>query len=187
MNKINKDHSIALVFFLLTILVIYTAMTNISFFDWAFDRHYNQWSWHIRPIFLIPFCFFAYKRRWSGISISIFCLITSMFWFDKPDIVDKQIVEFLQFEKEWLQSSWNYEKVIAVVSIPVSLFLLALAFWKRSILVGLGIMVLIAAGKVIWSIQNAGQSGKSIIIPAIFGLIICTLLVYFGFKKLEKK
>jgi len=187
MKSITKDHIIATLFLVLTLLFIAAAMTNNSFFNWAFERHYNQWSWYLRPVFLIPFCHMAYKQFLSGMSISLFCLFTSMFWFDKPDFVDKQIVEFLQFEKEWLQSSWNYEKVIFVISIPVSLFLLALAFWKRIILIGLGVLVLIAVGKVIWSIQNAGQSGKSIIMPAIFGLIICTLPIYFGFKKLEKK
>ena len=52
---------------------------------------------------------------------------------------------------------------------------------------GLGVVVLMATGKIIWSIQNAGESGKAIIIPAIFGLIICCGLIFYGFKRLEKR
>jgi FtsH-binding integral membrane protein len=52
---------------------------------------------------------------------------------------------------------------------------------------GLGAVVLMATGKIIWSIQNAGESGKSIIIPAILGLIICSGLVFYGNKRLERK
>jgi len=92
-----------------------------------------------------------------------------MFWFNKPDVVDEQVVEFLQFEKEWLQGEWGYKKGLQVLTIPFSIFLLGAAFWQRSLLGGLGVVLLIAIGKVIWSLQNAGESGKSIIIPAVFG------------------
>jgi hypothetical protein len=51
----------------------------------------------------------------------------------------------------------------------------------------LGVVALMATGKILWSIYNAGESGKSIIIPAIVGLIICIGLIYFGFKRIEKK
>lgn len=66
-------------------------------------------------------------------------------------------------------------------------FALGLAFWKRSLLIGLGVVVLMATGKIVWSIQNAGESGKSIIVPAILGLVICSGLIFYGFKRLEIK
>lgn len=62
-----------------------------------------------------------------------------------------------------------------------------LAFWKRSLWMGLAVVVLMATGKIIWSIQNAVNSGKSILIPAIIGLALCTAFIYYGFKRLEKK
>lgn len=71
-KKFSSDNIIAAVFITLTILFVFTAMTNQIFFNWIFDRHHNQWSWYIRPVFLIPFCFFAYKHNWSGISITVF-------------------------------------------------------------------------------------------------------------------
>lgn len=184
---INKDKIIALLFLALTITFIVVSMTNEAFFEWVFDRHHNQWSWYLRPIFLIPFCYFAYKQSWSGISITIFCLFTSMFWFNKPAIVSEDVIEFLQYEKEWLYGTWNYKKVLMMTTIPISFIALGLAFWKRSLLMGLGVIVLMATGKIIWSIYNAGEAGKSIIIPAVIGLLLCCGLIFYGFKKLEKK
>ena len=187
MKNLNKDHSVAIFFALLTVLFIVMFMTNKTFFDWAFERHHNQLSWYIRPIFLIPFCFFAYKHSWSGISITIFALFTSMFWFSKPEIVSENIIEFLQFEKEYLYGEWNTMKIIMALTIPISFLALGLSFWKRSLLMGLGVVILMSTGKIIWSIQNAGESGKSILIPAVIGVLICCTLIYFGFKRMEKK
>lgn len=72
-----------------------------------------------------------------------------------------------------------------IITVPVSFFALGLVCWKRSLLMGLGVVVLMATGKIVWSIQNAGESGKSVIIPAILGLLICRWLIFYGFKKLE--
>ncbi len=180
------DISIALIFGLLTILFIVTAMTSETFLNWVFERHQNQLSWFIRPVFLIPFCFFAYKRSWAGISITIFCLFTSMFWFNKPEIISEEVKAFLQFEIDWLGGEWNIQKWLLSLTVPLSFFALGLAFWKRSLLMGLGVVVLMATGKIIWSIQNAGEAGKSILVPAVVGLFVCTGLIYFGFRRLEK-
>jgi len=155
MELINQDKQIAIVFFALTILFLVISMTNQPFFDWVFDRHHNQWSWYIRPIFLIPFCFFAYMRSWTGIAITVFCLFTSMFWFNRPEVVSDNIKIFLKFEKDWLYGEWNYKKIMLIVTIPVSFIALGLAFWKRSIFMGLGVVILMATGKIVWTIQNA--------------------------------
>jgi len=187
MNVIkNNDKAIAAVFFGLTFLFIILSLTNESFFHWVYERHQNQMSWYIRPLFLIPFCFFAYKHSWAGIAITLFGLFTSMFWFSKPAFVSDEVQAFLQFEKEWLYSTWGYEKVLLILTIPLSLILLGLAFWKRSLLMGLGVLVLMATGKIVWSIYNAGDAGKSILTPAIVGLLVCIGLLYLGFKRLEK-
>jgi hypothetical protein len=76
--------------------------------------------------------------------------------------------------------------MIMVLTIPISFFLLALAFWKRSLLMGIAVMILMGTGKITWSILSAGESGKSIITPAVLGLVFCILLVYFGYKRLKK-
>jgi len=110
-----------------------------------------------------------------------------MFWFSRPDAVSENVKIFLQFEKDWLYGEWNYKKILLIITVPVSFILLGLSFWARSLLMGLGVVVLMATGKIIWSIQNGGESGKSIIIPAVLGLVICTGLILFGFKRLERK
>lgn len=187
MNLKKYDKIIALIFLTLTIIFIAVSMTNQAFFNWVFDRHHNLWSWYIRPIFLIPFCYYAYKQSWAGISITIFCLFTSMFWFNSPKIVANNIKLFLQFEKDWLYGAWNFQKIILIITVPISFYLLGLAFWKRSLLIGIGVVTLMAIGKIIWSILNAGEAGKSVIIPAIVGLLLCSGLIFYGFNRLEKK
>ena len=181
------DKTIASVFAGLTILFIAVALNSQSFFEWVFERHHNQLSWYVRPLFLIPFCYFAYKRSWTGVMITIFALFTSMFWFSKPEVVNEQVVSFLQYEKEWLSKSWESRDVLMALTVPFSFFMLALAFWKRSLWMGLTVVVLMATGKILWSIQNAGESGKLIVVPAILGLAVCFGLILYGFKRLEQK
>ncbi len=181
------DTILAGLFFILTILFIVVVMNNKPIFDWVFERHHNQWSWYLRPLFLLPFCYFAYKRSLAGMMFSIFALFTSMFWFPKPENVSKNVVEFLNFEKEYLLGQWNWTKSLLTLTIPFSFLLLGLAFWKRNLWLGLGVIILMAIGKILWSIQSAGIYGKSILFPAILGLVICFIAIYLGFKKLEKK
>ena len=155
----DRNQIIAILFFALTILFIAISMTNILFFDWVFDRHHNQWSWYIRPLFLIPFCYFSYKQNWSGISITIFCIFPSMFWFPRPELVSDSVVKFLQFEKDFLYGKWHIEKVMMILTIPISFIALGISFWKRSLIMGIGVVILMATGKMVWSIQNTGESG----------------------------
>ena len=182
MKLINQDKIIALIFFALTIIFLVVSMTNQTFFDWVFDRHHNQWSWYIRPIFLIPFCFFAYKRSWTGISITVFCLFTSMFWFPKPDIVNNQVSSFLQFEKEYLLGKWDLVKILFTLLIPFSLGMLCTAFWRKNVGFGMVVVITIALMKILWSIMYGGEAGKSIIVPSITGLIICMVIIVIYFK-----
>jgi len=83
-------------------------------------------------------------------------------WFPVPEEINRQVTQFLQFEKEWLSGALSFKKIISILIIPVSLFMLALAFWKRNVRIGLGVLVL----------------------TAVLGLLVCVgmLLVLF-FKK----
>ncbi|WP_072995786.1 hypothetical protein [Pseudozobellia thermophila] len=183
----NIDLLVGGIFLILTITFIVISMTHKPFFDWVFERHHNQWSWYLRPLFLLPFCYFAYKKSFAGMMVSIFALFTSMFWFPRPEMVSASVVDFLEFEKEYLYGEWNLGKQLLTLTIPISLIALGFAFWKRSLIMGIAVVVLMATGKMVWSIQNAGESGKSILIPAIIGLLICCGLIFYGFKRLEKK
>ncbi|TCX48921.1 hypothetical protein [Dehalobacter sp. 14DCB1] len=181
------DKPLAIAFGVLTILFIILASTNESFFNWAFARHQNQLSWYIRPLFLIPFCYFAYKRSWCGIFGTVFLLLTSMFWFSTPNVVNDQVKSFLQIEKEYLTGDWGTTKILISLLIPVSLTALGMAFWKRSLWLGITVLIFIAVVKMLWSVVFGGASGSSVIAPAIIGLVICIVLIFIGFKKLEKK
>ncbi len=179
------DKIVALVFGFLTLALI-LALTNTEFLNWAFSRHQNILSWYIRPLFLIPFCYFAYKQSWAGISITIFLLATSMFWFPAPAVVNPQETQFLEMELTYLTSGWGFAKILMTLLIPLSFIVLGAAFWKRNLLLGLSVIVLIAMAKMIWGVVFGGESGTSIFAPAIIGLLICAALIYFGFKRSGK-
>lgn len=183
----NNDKKIALLFVIFTLLIFILAITSSDFLEWMFSRHQNQLSWYIRPLLLIPFCFFAFKNSWAGLSITIFCIVTSMFWFPEPQFVNKQVEDFLQYEIDYLTGKWDATKIMLTLLVPISLFILAMGFWKKNLWIGLSVIIMIAIGKIMWSILSAGESGKSIVIPAILGLFICIVIIFWGFRKLAKK
>jgi len=173
--------------FVFTILFITALLTNRSFFEWVYNRHHNLISWYIRPLFLIPFCFFSYKRSFSGIGFTLLALFTSMFWFPAPDSVNEKVNEFLTMEMNYLHGSWDMKRILFTITIPVTLFLLAFALWKRELKAGLLVVVFMALIKIIWSILEGGESGTSILIPALTGLGICLFLIFIGFRFLENQ
>jgi hypothetical protein len=190
MRKENNrfyDRLFAIIFCVLTIIFIGLAFTNVSFFDWVFTRHQNQLSWYIRPLFLIPFCFFAYRRSLAGIFGTIFLLITSMCWFPVPTEVNSNVSDFLAMEKEYLTGNWEASKILVTLLVPTSLTVLVIALWKRSLWMGISTLVFIAVAKMLWSVAFGGESGKAVIIPAIIGLVVCIVMIVIGYLKLEKK
>jgi len=186
-NSKIYDKQIASILILFTVIFIIILMTNQNLFDWAFSRHQNQLSWYIRPIFLIPFCYLSYKRSLTGIWATVFLLLTSMFWFPNPDMANSRVDEFLTMEKEYLKGTWNIYKILISLLIPVTLFALSAAFWKRNLWFGISVLVIIAVLKIIWSIYFGGTAGKSIILPATIGLALCIILVYLGFRRVQKR
>ncbi len=71
--------------------------------------------------------------------------------------------------------------------VPVSLAALGAAFWWRNLWTGIAVIVLIAVGKMMWSVRFGGESGRSVILPAVAGLALCIGLVYWGFKRAERR
>jgi hypothetical protein len=181
------DKILAVVFGILSIVFIILAFANERFFQWAFERHQNQMSWYIRPLFLIPFCYFALKRSWGGIFGTVFFLLTSMFWFPKPETVGEQVKSFLEMEQAYLTGNWGVAKILITLLVPLSLGALALAFWKRSLWLGVSVLIFIAVAKMLWSVVFGGASGTAVIAPAILGLAVCIALICIGFVRLEKR
>ncbi len=184
MNRYDKP--LAALFATLIAGFLYLAFTNQSFLIWAFERHQNQLSWYIRPLFIIPYCYYAYKQSYTGLFATIFLLMTSMFWFPVPSVISPAVEKFLAMEKEWLRSTWSMKEAILGLTVPIFFAVLALAFWKRSLVFGLAIVVLAAVGKILWSIGAEADAGTSVVVPALLGLVICVVLLYYGFKRLEK-
>lgn len=110
-----------------------------------------------------------------------------MFWFPEPQSVNKQVEQFLAYEIEYLTGDWNVTKIMMTLLIPISLFLLGMGFWWKNLWIGLSVLIMIATGKIMWSILSEGESGNSIIIPAIIGLLICVILIYWGYKQLGER
>ncbi|HAS74531.1 MAG TPA: hypothetical protein DCS67_10335 [Clostridiales bacterium UBA8960] len=180
----RTDFVIGMVFAGLTALFLVLFFASEPFFNWAFDRHHNLLSWYIRPIWILPIAFFAFKRSWTGVMASIFCLFTSMFWFPVPASINPKVVEFLAFEQEYLKGSWDFSKIIVQLAVPLFFAGLIYTAWHRSLKALIGVMVAAAVLKVLWSAAYAGEAGLSIIKPAVSGLFICiAAVVYFKKKK----
>ncbi|GAB6109397.1 hypothetical protein [Fusibacter bizertensis] len=187
-NEISKQNKLAAIGFgILSLLFIIVMAVNKDFFDWTFLRHQNVLSWWIRPLSLIPFCYFAYKRNPMGISVTIFLLLTSMAWFPVPSEVSEQVKGFLDVEKEYLTSTWTIGKIVISSLVPLTMGFLCAALWKRNLKWAVFVLIVIAFAKILWSILEAGNDGASILVPAIGGLVICIIVVYYGFKRAEKR
>ena len=55
---------------LLAAAVVAATGNNDEFTAWAWERHHNILSWYIRPLFLLPFCYFAYRRSLFTLGVS---------------------------------------------------------------------------------------------------------------------
>jgi hypothetical protein len=154
-----------------------------AFAEWAWMRHHNPLSWYIRPLFLIPFCYFAWQRSVTGIVVTFLALATSMFWFPAPAHPDSRISDFLNAERDYLLGNWDVAKILFTVMAPAFLLALASACWRRSIWFG---FALIAAGsfiKIGWSVYYGGTSGWAVVPPAVVGLIVTALVLVIARRK----
>ncbi len=177
------DFIIGMIFAVATIVFIILFLSNDAFFNWAYQRHQNVLSWYIRPLFIIPIVIFAFKKSLTGIFASIFALFTSMFWFPVPKEVNPQVLSFLTFEMDYLKGVWDVPKILMSLSVPVFFVMLILSAWKRNWKWLVGVIISAALLKALWSIVFGGESGLSILKPAILGLILCVGGLYYYIKK----
>ncbi|MGA7116811.1 MAG: hypothetical protein WBY12_06425 [Hyphomicrobium sp.] len=146
--------------------------------SWAWARHHNEWSWYIRPVFLIPYCWFAWRRSLAGMALTLLALLTSMFWFPAPDTPSPLAVEVLAAEKEYLLGPWTWWKLAIALLVPGTLVALALAFWKRSFAWGLVVVNTMVLAKVAWTFVFFSRDGALYhLIPAALGLVICNAVL----------
>ena len=156
-----------------------------DFLNWAWARHHNPLSWYIRPLFVLPFCYFAYKKNWWGMGLTVLAVLSSMFWFPEPATIDPQATAFLAMERQYLMGPWTAGKIAMTALVPAWFIACAWACWRRSWIAG---FVLICAGavlKVIWSFYFGGESGWAIVPPAIFGFVVCAGIYWYAYRRLH--
>jgi len=184
--KKKLDLTLGMLFAIATIMFLVLFLTNDVFFNWAFKRHHNILSWYIRPLFIIPMVIFAFKRSYTGIFVSIFALLTSMFWFPAPAASSPQVLEFLAFEMDYLRGAWTVPKIVMSLSVPLFFVMLLLAAWKRNWKWIIGVVIGAAVLKFIWSVAFSGEAGMSILKPALLGLIVCIVGITYFIKRHKK-
>jgi hypothetical protein len=177
---------VLVVVFLALAIMVATGSTG-EFVAWAWARHHNVLSWYIRPLFFLPFCFFAYRRNLSGMILTLLALATSMFWFPAPERSDPMTLEFLSVEREYLTGDWTMAKVLMASLVPISFAALGFVFWKRSIVYGLVLMNAVVLAKLAWSFYFGDASGGLTLLPsALAGLAVCDAAILYVVHRIRK-
>ena len=154
-----------------------------DFLNWAWARHHNPLSWYIRPLFVLPFCYFAYRKSLAGVLLTVVGVLSSMFWFPAPAQTDPRAAAFLAMERQYVTGDWTWAKTAMTALVPLWFILLAWAFWRRSWLVGLMVVNAGTLLKVIWSFYFGGDAALSIIPPVVLGAIIFNGVVITVFRR----
>lgn len=173
---------------LLAAVVVAATGTTDEFAAWAWERHHNVLSWYIRPLFLLPFCYFAYKRSLWGIVLTILALATSMFWFPAPEHSSSAANEMLASEREYLTANWTLWKVLIALLVPLGFATLALAFWKRSLAWGLAVINAMVLFKIGWTFLFSTEAGAMSHLPAaVLGLVLCDVLILYVMHRMRAR
>jgi hypothetical protein len=136
-------------------------------------------SWYIRPLFILPFCYFAYKKSARGMAWTVVALVSSMFWFPAPAMPDQTATTFLAVEREWITGPLTLGRLVFTALIPIWFVALAAAFQRRSWVAAAFVIVAGTALKLAWSFYVAGASAWIIVPPVALGnAIVAGVLIY---------
>jgi hypothetical protein len=168
-------------------VIVATASTD-EFVAWAWARHHNVLSWYVRPLFFLPFCYFAYRRSLWGIVLTLLALATSMFWFPAPEHASPAVNEMLKAEREYLTANWTLWKVLIALLVPLTFAALGLAFWKRSLVWGLAVVNAAILFKIGWTFLFATEAGAMSHLPAaVLGLVVCDALILYVIRRIRAR
>jgi hypothetical protein len=154
-----------------------------DFFNWAWARHANPLSWYVRPLFILPFCYFAYKRTLWGVVLTIVAVTSSMFWFPAPATPDPRAASLLAVERQYLAEPLTFSRFVLTALIPVWFVTLAWAIRKRS---WLGVAAVILSGtllKVGWLFRVGGSNAWVIVPPVALGTAVCASVLLFAYRR----
>lgn len=168
-------------------VIVATGNTD-EFVAWAWARHHNVLSWYIRPLFLLPFCYFAYRRSLWGIVLTLLALVTSMFWFPAPEHPGPAVREMLASERDYLTANWTLWKVLIALLVPLTFAALGLAFWKRSLVYGLAVINAAILFKIGWTFLFSSEAGAMSHLPAaVLGLVVCDALILYVMRRMHAR
>jgi hypothetical protein len=157
-----------------------------EFGAWAWDRHHNILSWYVRPLLLLPYAWFAYRRSLLGMTLSLVALATSMFWFPAPANPTPAQIEILQLERAYLSGPWTLAKILIALLVPATFAGLAIALWRRSLTWGLGVINAMVLIKVAWTfVFTPGQGAVLHLIPALGGLAVVDAVILAAARHLR--
>ena len=150
---------------------------------WIWNRHQNQFSWFSRPIFIIPACYYAYRRMIWHVLGFMGLLGTSLFWFPSPAQVPVSVSKYLEWEKQLFFTNESPIPLV-VLSITVTVFLLFLfvAFWQRKAFYGLLLINIGTILKIVTSLILGKEVGSAAIVPSLSSILVIDL-VFFAIWK----
>lgn len=125
---------------------------------------------------------FAYRRQLLGVGLSIFALVTSMIWFPKPHQVSPWVLDFLTYEQAFLQEGVTIKTSLFAILVVAFFVGIVCVLWRRSWRWAGLILIVTALTKLIWSLIDSGRAALTIALPALFGLLVCLVIL----KKLKK-
>jgi hypothetical protein len=155
--------------------------------SWVWARHHNELSWYVRPLFLLPFCFFAYRRSLWGLFLTLLVFPTSLFWFPAPENPSARVQGYLAWERQFLTEGSVVARVTFLVLVIAFFVALAAAFWKRSWLWGLAVINAGTLLKVIWSVALGGATGWASLAPSLFTLAVTDAVILLAARWLKRR
>jgi hypothetical protein len=158
-----------------------------DFLSWVWARHHNELSWYVRPLFLLPFCFFAYRRSVWGIVVTLLIFPTSLFWFPAPENPSPRVEGYLAWERQFLLEASVVARVVLLLLVVTFFIALAAAFWKRSWLWGLAVLNAGTLLKVIWRVAFGGAVGWASLAPSLFTLAVTDAAILLAARWLERR
>jgi hypothetical protein len=158
-----------------------------DFLDWAWARHLNPLSWYVRPLFILPFCYFAYKKSARGIVLTLAAVASSMFWFPVPATPDPRAVALLNVERQYVGGPLTLERIVLTTLIPIWFVALAWGVQRRS---WLAVVTVISCGtllKVAWLFREAGSNAWLIVPPVALGTAACACVLLVAYTRVRRR
>jgi hypothetical protein len=157
-----------------------------EFLNWAWARHHNPLSWYIRPLFILPLCYFAYTKNAWGLIATAAAVTSSMFWFPVPATPDPQAIAFLAAEREYVTGPITLGKLALTALVPIWFVALVSAFRRRSWVGGAAVIAGGTLLKMVWSFKIAGDSAWAVVPPVTLGMMVCTAVLLLAYRKRER-